>query len=72
MAFEYAPGKLIFGMDEPGYLLADKNSGDQSQAQVVKSPPHSRAGKINTDGISIGQYDLNQAAEEVKIASITE
>ena len=30
VAFEYAPGKLIFGMDEPGYLLADKNSGDQS------------------------------------------
>ena len=28
VAYEYAPGKLIFGMDEPGYLLADKNSGD--------------------------------------------
>jgi len=26
VVLEYAPGKLIFGMDEPGYLLADYRS----------------------------------------------
>ena len=25
VAFEYSPGKIILGLDEPGYLLADKN-----------------------------------------------
>ena len=26
VAFEYAAGKVILGLDEPGYLLADKKS----------------------------------------------
>ena len=26
VALEYAPGKLIFGLDEPGYLLAIKSN----------------------------------------------
>ena len=35
VVLEYAPGKVILGLDEPGYLLADKNLiavNDQSES----------------------------------------
>ena len=51
VALEYAPGKVILGLDEPGFLLADKVLG-----QTVTYQNFSQEAK--TSGISLGQVDL--------------
>ena len=34
---EYAPGKLVFGMDEPGFLLADLGLGGAGNGDALGS-----------------------------------
>ena len=51
VALEYAPGKVILGLDEPGFLLADKVLG-----QTVTYQNFGQEAK--TSGISLGQVDL--------------
>ena len=58
VSLEYAPGKLIFGLDEPGYLLANKKSSN------IKAKGSRASIKVEELGeITVGSVDLSQAAQ---------
>ena len=53
VTLEYAPGKLVLGLDEPGFLLADKKSA-HSKPKFINARPDT------------GTFAEYEGAEEMK------